>query len=449
MVGLIGRFRKPKPPITLGSPEKDDAIPPQTPVTPQNPAPPVPRNFSYPTSIGNNTPSAAVSHPPKGGQSTWDQLGEICSFAPDSNSRIGQAGSTGIEDPFFFKSYRASYYPLINQDNDSVERPQSERQDRPTAPSAEEPKARKKQRRSTLLGLSTSEVQNARLYKRNERSEPREKPSKLPKSQSIGDHIFSQKSAVVAKLKRNSLGQHKTTSSLNTSHFIYLPYTGLERPVSSSGIPLIDTRLKHSSSTSRVSHSPLAIPQEGLQDFSAGLKEELRIVEVASGQKSLQTDSTHRKVTSHSQLGAATDASGNIGARKRSISVSEPAKSRGKLGKSRWLSQLKDWVSISEPSDQALKHYPQGTHQKPGAALDDPRANAKLHPLGATLPSDVSKPEGLASNRVEVGFKRAEQRRKMGESLTGIGETSRGSRSSSSHHSSSSTVALRSFREDI
>ncbi|KAI1488160.1 hypothetical protein F5X96DRAFT_680710 [Biscogniauxia mediterranea] len=409
MAGLIERFRKPKPPITLGSPQRDEVIPPQAPVTPQNTAPPVPRNFSYPTSIGNNTQSTSASHPSKGGQTTWDQLGEICSFAPDSSSRIGQAGSTGIEDPFFFKSYRASYYPLINQDDDTVDRPQSEQQEPPVSPSLEGTKTRKKQRRSTLLGLSTSE------------------------------------GTVMAKLKRNSLGQHKTTASLNTSHFIDLPYAGLERPVSSSGIPLIDTRLNQSSSTSKIGHSPLAIPQERLQDFSTRLGEELRISEVTSGMKSLQTDPTHRKVASRSQMGAAAYESGNISTRKRNISVSESTKSRGKFDRSRWLSQLKDWISISEPSDQALKHYQQEAYQKSGVALDDPQANVKLHPLVGML----SNPEGLAPNPVEVAFKRAEQRRKTRESLTGIGGTSRGYPSSSSHPSSSSTVAFRSLREDI
>lgn len=36
--------------------------------------------------------------------------------------------------------------------------------------------------------------------------------------------------------------------------------------------------------------------------------------------------------------------------------ASELSKEKGKEGKSRWLSQLKEWVSVSEPSTQALKN---------------------------------------------------------------------------------------------
>ncbi|KAI1501744.1 hypothetical protein F5X99DRAFT_408764 [Biscogniauxia marginata] len=425
MVGLIERFRKPKSPVVLGSPQEDDIIPSQTPATPQSLTPLILRNFSYPTSIGNNNQSISAPPPPRGGQSTWDQLGEICSFSPDSGSRIGQAGTARIEDPFFFKSDRASYCPLIDQSDNFEANPQPHRQYHPVSPSQEEPKTRKKQRRSTLL-----------------------RP-KLPKSQSIGDHIFSQKSTVVAKLKRNSLSQHKTTSSLNATHFISLPYTGPERPVSSSGIPLVDTRLKHSSSVSQVGHSLLSLPQESIQDISTRLDEETSVSKATSTLQSPRMDSTHRKVASYGQLEFTDDASRNSGGRRRNVSVSESAKSRGKLGKSRWLSQLKDWVSVSEPSSQALKNYKKETYQKAGIAFDDPRANAKLHLPVGTLPSDAIKPAGPGPDPEEIVFKRSEQRKKMRESLTGVGITSRASRSSSRHHSSSSTVAFGSPREDI
>ncbi|KAI5923280.1 hypothetical protein F4810DRAFT_710707 [Camillea tinctor] len=163
MVGLIGRFKKQKSPVTLGSPQRDDIIPPQAPATPQNPVLSVSRNFSYPTSVGNSINSATTSPSSGNDQSAWNQLGEICSFSSDTSPQIGQAGSAGIYDPFFFKSYRTSYHPLIDKDGHSGDRPQPDRHDRPRSSSQEEHKTRNKQRRSALFGLSTSEVQNARL----------------------------------------------------------------------------------------------------------------------------------------------------------------------------------------------------------------------------------------------------------------------------------------------
>ncbi|KAI5923279.1 hypothetical protein F4810DRAFT_710706 [Camillea tinctor] len=250
---------------------------------------------------------------------------------------------------------------------------------------------------------------------------------------------------MVAKLKRNSLGQHKTTSSLSTSRLIALPYTGLERPVSSSGIPLIDKKLKHSSPVPKPNHLRLAMPEDRRRDFSVRLEGISLVPEVATGIKSHQIDPTHRKRASHGQLGVVPDLSSGMGGRRRNVSVSEPTKSREKFGKYRWLSQLREWVSTSESSGPALQHFKQEIHQKPDMTLGNPQVR---HPMD-TLPSDAIKSGGPGHNPEEISFKGPEMRKKMRESLTGIRGTSRGSRSSSSHHSCSSTVAFGSPKEDI
>ncbi|KAI0482787.1 hypothetical protein GGR56DRAFT_207151 [Xylariaceae sp. FL0804] len=158
MVVLVGRFRKPKSPVVLGSPAEDEVVPLQTPATPQHITPPVLRNFSYPTAIAVGAQPVPFPSSIREGQSTWDQLGEICNFSPDSVSRVGQARTAGLEDPFFFKSDRALYTRLEDRDDSLSSSSQSIQALDSTSPLQQEPRA-KRHRRSALLGLSTSQVQ--------------------------------------------------------------------------------------------------------------------------------------------------------------------------------------------------------------------------------------------------------------------------------------------------
>ncbi|KAI0022198.1 hypothetical protein F4780DRAFT_206852 [Xylariomycetidae sp. FL0641] len=156
MVGLVGRFRKPKSPVVLGSPHKDDNIPHQTPATPLNP---ILRNFSYPISAAQNTQPSSFPIHSRQQQSTWDQLGEICNFSPESVSRAGQR-TAGLEDPFFYKSDRGPYSPLTEQSSRVSSKATVTQPLQPSSPCQEDPKARKRQRRSALLGLSSSQAQD-------------------------------------------------------------------------------------------------------------------------------------------------------------------------------------------------------------------------------------------------------------------------------------------------
>ncbi|CAH0001123.1 unnamed protein product [Clonostachys byssicola] len=67
--------------------------------------------------------------------------------------------------------------------------------------------------------------------------------------------------------------------------------------------------------------------------------------------------------------------------------------------KPQWLNQIKDWLSVSEPSAQAMKEQRDRTYKKFGVDAKDPRAAAKLHlpigkiPSGATTSTAGPTPE--------------------------------------------------------
>ncbi|KAI1416006.1 hypothetical protein F5Y13DRAFT_155856 [Hypoxylon sp. FL1857] len=157
--------------------------------------------------------------------------------------------------------------------------------------------------------------------------------------------------------------------------------------------------------------------------------------------KSLEMSPTHHRNISYGQSGLSDNAVQDNGGRKRNDSVTEPAKHKGKEAKHGWLSQLKGWVSVSEPSTQALKQYKKDIYSKAQIALDDPEANAKLHAPIGLLPPNAIKPAGRGPDPEEIAMKQIEQR-KIRLSGSRTGGTSQGSRSSSSRYSSSSSIAF-------
>ncbi|KAI0842065.1 hypothetical protein F5Y06DRAFT_292887 [Hypoxylon sp. FL0890] len=409
MVGFVGRFRKPKLPVALGSPHEDNIALSQRPTTPRHFSPPVLRNFSYPFNVGNPEPPPFPSGP-KAGQTSWDQLGEICSFSPDGTSRIGQARLLGLDNPFLFKSESERYTRLDDSESETLDK----------SPRQERGNVEKSAEKNVLKG----------------------KARKLSKSQSLGDRIFTPNSTITSRLKRTSLGQHKSAASFDTSHILLLPSTDPDRPASSSGVTIVDTKFKSPSRTAGSGPSPLLLPQGSIDDILANTNEERLVSEATTAIKSLEMGSSHHRKTSYGQPGLSTNAVQDNGSRKRNDSVTESAKHKGKEGKQGWLSQLKDWVSVSEPSTQALKQYKKDTYSKAQIALDDPEANAKLHSPIGTLPPDVIKPAGRGPDPEEIAMKQMEQKRKIRLSGSRTGGTSQGSRSSSSRYSSSSSIAF-------
>ncbi|KAI1156843.1 hypothetical protein F4825DRAFT_473282 [Nemania diffusa] len=414
MVGIIERFRKPKSPIVLGSPQTDGVVHQQATPRTQIVTPPVLRNFSYPTNITNNSPPPSISASP----STWDQLGEICNFSPDIDSRIRRDRTAGLEDPFFYTTDRTPYKQLV--DVEKITTSHEARHSTDSVPLSIEPK-------------------------NVEKREPKDKGIKRSTNSSIGDHIFSQKSNITARLKRSSLGHHKPSSSFDASRLLARGPRSLERPMSSSGVPLIDTRLTSSTRTTvKNSISPSLFLGDTVEDTLVDLEKSIPtsyaqldsyVVDMAP------FNSTGSPQGLHHEAGLSRDRQ-----RDSRDSESYKRKGKGKDSKTRWLSQLKEWVSVSEPSTQALRSYKKDTYKKAGIALDDPLANAKLHLPVASLPPDVIKPAGRGPEPEEIALQKAAQRKKARKLLPVTG-ASQGSSSSTSHYSSSSSTTVGALKD--
>lgn len=124
-------------------------------------------------------------------------------------------------------------------------------------------------------------------------------------------------------------------------------------------------------------------------------------------------------------------------------SISESLKNKGDDHKPRWLSQLKGWVSVSEPSTQVPEQCKEA--YKTDIALDKPQANDKLHLPVGTLHRDAMMLAGPGICPDDTAMKEAEQ---MRQTRIRQGVTFQSSGSSSSHYSSSSSIACDTAKED-
>ncbi|KAI0104809.1 hypothetical protein GGR51DRAFT_560809 [Nemania sp. FL0031] len=410
MVGLVERIRKPKSPIVLGPLQTHDVIHQQVASRPQNVTSPVLRNFSYPTNITKGSSSYSTRAPP----STWDQLGEICNFSPNRTSPARRNRAAGLEDPFFYTTDRTPYKQLVDLDDEITTNYEA--------------------RHSTdSVPLSVGPVKNV------EEREPKDKGAKLSKNHSISDHIISPKSSITARLKRNSLGHHKASSSLDTSRLLTRQPGSVDRPISSSDAPLTYIGLTRSSSTvARTIVSPFSFPGDNIEGILADFEEPILTSDAQFGLHGVRMgsfDSQNSPRRPHQAEGLSGDQQNGH------ASETQKTKVKGKEGKARWISQFKEWVSVSEPSTQALRNYKKDTYKKAGIALDDPQASAKLHLPVASLPPGVIKPGGRGPEPEEIASRRATQRKRALKSLPMAG-VSQESRSSASHYSSSSSATV-------
>jgi hypothetical protein len=106
-------------------------------------------------------------------------------------------------------------------------------------------------------------------------------------------------------------------------------------------------------------------------------------------------------------------------------------KSKSKTGKSKWFHQVKDWLSVSEPSAQAMKEQKKSTFRRHGIDMKDPQAAVKLH-----LPIEKIPENAITSTRgpsPEKAFERARQQRELAQSYSG---------SSQASHSVSSSISI-------
>jgi hypothetical protein len=80
-------------------------------------------------------------------------------------------------------------------------------------------------------------------------------------------------------------------------------------------------------------------------------------------------------------------------------------------GKGGWLNKMTDWLTVTEPSAQALKQHKKEVFRKAGISPGDPEAYSKLHiPLGE-IPAHAIKPSGPGPEPEEVLKKELEERR--------------------------------------
>ncbi|KAK8019670.1 hypothetical protein PG990_004808 [Apiospora arundinis] len=420
----LGRLRKSKSPAVLGSPIAEDIIPPQRPVSPQLSTTPTPRNFSYPIGIPIGPRAQKWVDISNQESPIYDQVGET-SRPPFS----GPKGRTWPE----IKSVQLPHVQSHKQDGKSTIRYQFDQLDLGQPSSKESANIGKKHRRSTLLSLSASYTRSTAsigdLLASADTREPTPKASKEPKAHFFGDFTLPHKSS---RFKRNSLVQHKPAASFDASQLVRVYTASPQRPVSSYQ-----------------TFAPAAkAPELGVETFPLYTWEHIGderisrvpLAEYYSAPKTSRMDPRDSKA-------AAMERRSSSGGRKRGNSTSEVDKRKGKEGKGRWLSQLKEWVSASEPSTQAFKQHKKDTYKRAGIALDDPRAGAKLHIPTTTLPSDAIKPYGRGPEPEEMARRNTENKKRLRKSFSTAG-TSQGSRSSTSQHSSMSSLPMNYLRED-
>ncbi|KAK2004676.1 hypothetical protein LX36DRAFT_355830 [Colletotrichum falcatum] len=109
-------------------------------------------------------------------------------------------------------------------------------------------------------------------------------------------------------------------------------------------------------------------------------------------------------------------------------------KLKARDGKSRWVSQLKDWFSVGEPSSQDWKKLKKKEFRKHGIAMNDPEANAKLHAPIGDIPEEAIKPSSGPDPEV-IAKKRARNRKQLPEAY---GDSERASSFISSESSTGS-----------
>ncbi|CAM1507184.1 Fc.00g068250.m01.CDS01 [Cosmosporella sp. VM-42] len=125
-------------------------------------------------------------------------------------------------------------------------------------------------------------------------------------------------------------------------------------------------------------------------------------------------------------------------------SVSGDERRRGSItgiqkqkSKPRWFTQVKDWLSVSEPSAQAMKQQKRNTYKKHGLDLNDPQAAAKLHlPIGKLPEGAITSTRGPDPEEV---LTKAIKQKQMRQSYSGY--------SNASHSKSSSIFSTPSAKE--
>lgn len=78
----------------------------------------------------------------------------------------------------------------------------------------------------------------------------------------------------------------------------------------------------------------------------------------------------------------------------------------------RWLAHVKDWISVSEPSAQAMKEQRTTVYKRHGVDFKDPQAAAKLHfPIGQLPAGTTTSTKGPSPEKARERAKEKQMRR--------------------------------------
>ncbi|KLU84188.1 hypothetical protein MAPG_03233 [Magnaporthiopsis poae ATCC 64411] len=113
------------------------------------------------------------------------------------------------------------------------------------------------------------------------------------------------------------------------------------------------------------------------------------------------------------------------------------SKAGGRAGRLRVLSQLKSWITVSEPSAQAFKQHQKESYNRAGVSRDDPTARTKLRAPTGSIPQDAIKPSGKGPDPEDVVRIKAAQTRALRQACSAVSTGSRASQTYSSRSSSS------------
>jgi hypothetical protein len=398
----LGRTQALNSSRTFGSSEDGfDIVRHREPQTLEFYTPPVPRNFSYPTNVSLRPRTPIYTSDPPIHKDFEGHLEESHTSPP-----ICPPGGKAADIQGLYVVTPKQHKPSVVVEQQGQPAPCA----RPLkdivyeTTSRVETKPRKKQHRGALAGLSVSQLPSVTPFFKTSRAGAPSTESKISRNKRQGRIIHHAAPKPPHK-------EHKIAQSLDASQYILFQSTTPDRPASSSGDPHVDSRLKYSASPDPIqSLTPI-----DHQASNMGVSRFLHVSPTAFGQHSTENNR-------HQAKDLSTESSGR--------------KTRG--GKDRLLSQIKDWVSTSEPSSQALKNYKKNAYKQAGISRDDPRAPVKLHIPVATLPPEAIKPSGPGPDPEDVLLKKAEMKKKMRHSFRMFGSPRPGSRSSSQRSSLSS-----------
>lgn len=118
-------------------------------------------------------------------------------------------------------------------------------------------------------------------------------------------------------------------------------------------------------------------------------------------------------------------------------SMSSTDTRKSKKEKSRWLTQVKDWLSVAEPSAQAIREQKKNIYRRHNIDMKDPQAAIKLHlPIGKIPDNAITSTRGP---NPEKALERVRQQREETHSYSGL--------SQASHSVSSSISTIPSAKE--